>query len=643
MPHQIPQEEIDKLFLNEAERILKEEKPETNEEWVKLFHSAAERISKEKKVRNLTQQEIDNLYERAKKIIEEKGIEGLKELEGSTNITTEEAEEIIETVFVDIDKNNKNKNKNKEVNVMSNENKSLVRVEMGRAKKDNNEIIVEIGRTEKTAQEIAELGERSIIDLNKNNSEPLDVFIKNQLVAKGRVIVIHEVFNIEITEIVDEKNNTYNFKINDVIELDGKSTDSVNVFANDKLIAKGQTIVIENNFGVRINAVLPNPDKMSMEEIDRLLFHQSKDIRIDGLTKCKSSPMFGSDFDEMLEKAGEKYSDLTLALIDIDNFMRANDTFGHKVGDEVLIEVGRILMEIDADKSVYRYSGDEFAVLFPDMEKEQAFLLMDKARETISKAAKCVETSITTSIGISTYAEDGTRQTDLVRKADGALYRAKSTGRNKVCLAKEEKLVTKTVHFTVEQLKRLKELSDSISIGEAALMREALDDLLKKYNEKKKVEPTVLIIDDAAFMRMMLKDILTKNGDFKVVGEAADGKEGIEKFKELNPDFVLLDITMPNMDGLTFLKNIERTPKNHIVMVSAMGQASYVIESFKQGAEAFIVKPFQADRITNTLKNIEKYGIPENCFAKFADIIMEYKVDKLSQAQIDEAMELCKK
>lgn len=108
---------------------------------------------------------------------------------------------------------------------------------------------------------------------------------------------------------------------------------------------------------------------------------------------------------------------------------------------------------------------------------------------------------------------------------------------------------------------------------------------------------TILIVDDAAFMRMMLKDILTKNG-FEVIGEAKDGSEALEKYQELKPDLVTLDITMPIVDGITALKNIKAYDSSaKCVMCSAMGQQVLVIESIQAGAKDFIVKPFQADRV----------------------------------------------
>ncbi|WP_018132550.1 response regulator [Effusibacillus pohliae] len=114
----------------------------------------------------------------------------------------------------------------------------------------------------------------------------------------------------------------------------------------------------------------------------------------------------------------------------------------------------------------------------------------------------------------------------------------------------------------------------------------------------------ILIVDDAAFMRMMIKEILTKNG-YEVVGEAQDGKEAVVKYKELNPDLVTLDITMPEMDGIAALKQIrQHDPNAKVIMCSAMGQQAMVIDAIQAGAKDFIVKPFQADRVLEAIKKI---------------------------------------
>ena len=114
----------------------------------------------------------------------------------------------------------------------------------------------------------------------------------------------------------------------------------------------------------------------------------------------------------------------------------------------------------------------------------------------------------------------------------------------------------------------------------------------------------ILICDDAAFMRMIIKDILTKNG-YNVAGEAENGAKAVEKYAELKPDLVLMDITMPEMDGIQALKNIKAAdPAALVIMCSAMGQQAMVIESIQAGAKDFIVKPFQADRVLEAVKKV---------------------------------------
>ena len=114
----------------------------------------------------------------------------------------------------------------------------------------------------------------------------------------------------------------------------------------------------------------------------------------------------------------------------------------------------------------------------------------------------------------------------------------------------------------------------------------------------------ILICDDAAFMRMMIKDILTKNG-YNIAGEAENGVKAVEKYSETKPDLVLMDITMPEMDGIQALKKIkEIDPNANIIMCSAMGQQAMVIEAIQSGAKDFIVKPFQAERVLEAVKKV---------------------------------------
>lgn len=114
----------------------------------------------------------------------------------------------------------------------------------------------------------------------------------------------------------------------------------------------------------------------------------------------------------------------------------------------------------------------------------------------------------------------------------------------------------------------------------------------------------IMLVDDAAFMRMMLKDILSKAGYDPIV-EAENGLVAVEKFKEEKPDLVIMDITMPEMDGIEAVKQIRGLDgKANVIMCSAMGQQAMVIESIQAGAKDFIVKPFQPERVVEAVKKV---------------------------------------
>jgi two-component system, chemotaxis family, chemotaxis protein CheY len=114
----------------------------------------------------------------------------------------------------------------------------------------------------------------------------------------------------------------------------------------------------------------------------------------------------------------------------------------------------------------------------------------------------------------------------------------------------------------------------------------------------------VLIVDDAAFMRMMIKDILEKNG-FQVIGEANNGLKAVELYKKEKPDIVTMDITMPDMDGIEAVKAIRAfDPAAKVIMCSAMGQQTMVMDAIRAGARDFIVKPFQPDRVLEAIRKV---------------------------------------
>jgi len=207
----------------------------------------------------------------------------------------------------------------------------------------------------------------------------------------------------------------------------------------------------------------------------------------DPLTGLLTRNAFEDSFAAALDQAQANQSSLSLALLDIDNFLQINNQLGHAGGDVVLKALADILKQLGHDVLVARYGGDEFAILFPNTEREQAFLKLERVRAEVegrtsfSQGDSTVDLRMTISAGIAAFPIDGNDANELMRKADGADYRAKVSGRNKIVLSYEERMAPKTSHFTLTQLERLAALSKEQGVGEAVLLREALDDLLVKY------------------------------------------------------------------------------------------------------------------------------------------------------------------
>ena len=179
----------------------------------------------------------------------------------------------------------------------------------------------------------------------------------------------------------------------------------------------------------------------------------------------------------------EKGETVVIALIDFDDFAHINKDFGSEAGDAVLIATGKYLQEqIPKEATIYRIGGDEFALIFKgETEREDVFLFLNELKNGFDVQTPDGKQQ-TITIGMATAGMDASRYAELVRKADSALYRAKVNGRNKVAMAREDKMIPKTSHYTQEQLQRLSKLAKAEGVGEAILLREALDMLLKKYD-----------------------------------------------------------------------------------------------------------------------------------------------------------------
>ena len=114
----------------------------------------------------------------------------------------------------------------------------------------------------------------------------------------------------------------------------------------------------------------------------------------------------------------------------------------------------------------------------------------------------------------------------------------------------------------------------------------------------------IVIVDDLAFIKMVLRDIVEKGG-FRVIGEASNGEEAVQVYQDKRPDIVLMDITMPKMDGITALKKILKIdPRAKVIMCSALGQQRLIIQAIQTGAKDFIVKPFKPERVLKSIKKV---------------------------------------
>ena len=209
---------------------------------------------------------------------------------------------------------------------------------------------------------------------------------------------------------------------------------------------------------------------------------------LDALTGLITRKGFEEKLKAAVLHAQENDRPLSLGFFDIDYFKRLNDSQGHEAGDVIIKAVGDIIKSMTGGKGIVcRYGGEEYTLIFPNTEREQAFLSMEGIRGEIerqtsfSDGKKEVNAQLTISGGIASFPIDAQDENELLRQVDQALYRGKGSGRNKIVLAYEEKMAPKTSHYTLTQLERLSELAKEQGVGEAVLLREALDNLLIKY------------------------------------------------------------------------------------------------------------------------------------------------------------------
>ncbi len=241
---------------------------------------------------------------------------------------------------------------------------------------------------------------------------------------------------------------------------------------------------------------------------NRVCFYQDTDF----LTGLLSPAAIRQALEEAVNRARAASDSVSVIALDIDRFKEINDEYGHRTGDEVLKRVGHILQsnfpgslessgirELSAPSGAQgipgRLGGDEFIVILPGQRAESAFILAEEIRRLVEDSelpitlglagsgheARIYNLRFHISAGIASFPGDASEAVDLLRKADEALFRSKQTGRNRISLPTSAQMVTKTSYYSQTQLERLADLARKLDKTEAFLLREALDELLRKY------------------------------------------------------------------------------------------------------------------------------------------------------------------
>ncbi|MBE1446502.1 GGDEF domain-containing protein [Paenibacillus sp. OAS669] len=190
-----------------------------------------------------------------------------------------------------------------------------------------------------------------------------------------------------------------------------------------------------------------------------------------------------------LKETSQECEGVALALIDVDHFLDINRLFGHDTGDHVLKTIADILKEQTSEQAVFRVSGDEFAVVLADFSLEQGFLKMESVRAAVQASKERFQLpadeqaqEISVTVGVAQYPRDAKDMNGLMRAANAALMSAKESGRNQVALPPNEEMVMKTCYYPATMVRQLKTLAEKLKKKESILFREALADLIRKYD-----------------------------------------------------------------------------------------------------------------------------------------------------------------
>ncbi|MDR5659066.1 response regulator [Serpentinicella sp. ANB-PHB4] len=302
------------------------------------------------------------------------------------------------------------------------------------------------------------------------------------------------------------------------------------------------------------------------EGIIRKNTKKNLDVFTDELTGAYNRKFFTKRFEEEKEKHKRQNKILSIAFLDLDYFKEINDTYGHVFGDEILQGfVETIKTKLRTYDEIYRYGGDEFLILLPDTNGEEAYKMVERIRESVQRKTyysedNKKEITISFSAGIAMMQDYDVSVTDILKQGDAALYISKKNGRNQTTY---------------------------------------------QYEEIQTRPKRILVVDDAQIVVNLIKTRLIYLG--YEVAYAKDGEEALQKIKSFKPDLMLLDLMLPKVSGLEVLQRIkEETVVNKlkVIVVSARNKEKDILSSFHLGAKDFVTKPFSLEVLEEKIKKL---------------------------------------
>jgi len=298
----------------------------------------------------------------------------------------------------------------------------------------------------------------------------------------------------------------------------------------------------------------------------------------DSLTGLFNHGIFQIALDREVKRSDRHGGSLTLALIGLDSFADYNKRHGSVVGDRVLKEIASIIMKnIRQIDLAARYSGDVLAIILPKSEIQQALVAIERIRKEVETFS---DGTSTVSVGLASYPKDATGSENLIKKAQGALLKAKIRGKNRTCFFE----------------KKIESAADG--------------------------SPRILVVDDDPFNVELLEDLL-RPLEYEVI-KAFNGKEAVSIAKKVDFDLILLDIMMPGIDGYEVcrrLKGNEDTFLIPIILVTALDDIEAKVKGIEAGADDFLTKPPNKIELLARTKSLIKLKRLTNSLASFEDIL----------------------